>query len=134
MDIVTSLDTYCASQSNFSANIVALDAAGVAARITTTIATTYSMLIPQSESSFMIAIMMRGSITWRSAKKRYMCLSFSTPSNFISARRRPITTIDSGATRFLSIVSDSITKPGTYVLMGRMKNTRPIIAAMVTGW
>ena len=103
--------TYAASQSYFSANIVALEAAGVAAIMITTSCTTVGMFNPQSTVSLTIAITTSGNRIWRKDKNQYMCLSVNAPFHLISAKRKPITTIESGATKPLSIERQSQTKP-----------------------
>ena len=59
----TSLETYAASQSYFSANIVALEAAGADAKIRTTGATAPLIEIPVSIASFNTPTIARGSKT-----------------------------------------------------------------------
>ena len=61
VDIATSLDTYAASQLYFSANIVAEDAAGVAAIMMITVLTAGWITSPQSSTSLMIATIAMGS-------------------------------------------------------------------------
>ena len=103
VDTVTSRDTYFASQLYFSANMVALEAAGVEASSITTVTVSPPIGIPASCDSFIKPSRASGSTRWRRARNRYICASEKKPLRLISASRSPITVIDKGATSPLTI-------------------------------
>ena len=65
VDTATSFDTYAASQSYFSANIVALEAAGADAMIITTLKISELIGRPISLSTDIIPNTIAGSASWR---------------------------------------------------------------------